>query len=331
MANWASGDPSVLAQQFLAVTKHDDTCKMLDLPASKKKYAAFVCAVASAAAYNVLTTRQGASQQEQQQQLQNILATAAAILEDTEPKFKTGSDELTPFNADGTHENQADPGSKQPNPVPKPLQPLQALITQLHQQQQQQQQEEPQQQQQQQQEQQEEPPPQQQQQQQPGRTAGNTPRGSSTTAAVPSQHQHSSGSQHPPNKDKNFFSFLSSLLPFSSSRSISRANSNGQVPVNGLPLPVPIVQEILLRADAASAAVAACSCRQLSEAYRAVCSWRLHPFIEVRKQVYGWVCGEGCYSWSVRISWVSRCRWSLGREQCVSKYVLSTCKQSINM
>jgi hypothetical protein len=78
--NWAVGDPKVLAEQFVKITgdciKHSPT-----------KYFALVAAVAAAAVHNVLTTSPPDSRQ---LQIENIRATAAAVVQPYRGKPRRG-------------------------------------------------------------------------------------------------------------------------------------------------------------------------------------------------------------------------------------------------
>jgi hypothetical protein len=78
--NWAVGDPQVLAEQFVNIT--GDCIKH-----SPNKYFALVAAIAAAAVHNVLTTSPPGSRQ---QQIDNIRATAAAVVEPYRGKPRRG-------------------------------------------------------------------------------------------------------------------------------------------------------------------------------------------------------------------------------------------------
>lgn len=116
--SWAEGDPGVLAEQFVNITK--DT-----LSDYRTKYYALVAAIAAASIHNVLTKSPAGSRQ---QHVENIKATAAAVVQ----RYRTSA------------RRGGNPDAARAQPTPAALQKLDSLAEQVLQQLQQQQQPEPQ-------------------------------------------------------------------------------------------------------------------------------------------------------------------------------------------
>jgi hypothetical protein len=116
--SWAEGDPGVLAEQFVNITKD----KLSDY---RTKYYALVATIAAASIHNVLTTSPAGSRQ---QQIENIKATAAAVVQRYRTRARRGGN----------------PDAARAQPTPAALQKLDLLAEQVLQQLQQQQQPEPQ-------------------------------------------------------------------------------------------------------------------------------------------------------------------------------------------